>query len=98
MEIHLEIHRSLGILSKQLGVTARYLSATKFLLEIPYCTEVLKWHLAFALHGAQRVPDFLFPDDDFLPLLHSTTVLKCLQDWVHGQQALLSLVQALLDR
>lgn len=98
MEVHPEIYRSLEVLSKQLGVTARYLSATKFLLELPYCTEMLKWQLTFAKVGAQRVPDFLFGEEDFLPLLQSTPVFSCLQKGAQDAQSLLLLVRALLSR
>ncbi len=98
MEVHPEIYRSLGELSKQLGVTARYLSATKFLLELPYCTEVLKWQLTFAQIGAERVPDFLFEEDDFFPLLQSSTVTSCLQIGAQEAHSLLLLVRALLTR
>ena len=98
MEVHPDIYHSLGVLSKSLGVTTRYLSATKFLLEIPYCTEALRWHLTFSKVGAQRVPDFVFEDQDFLPLLQSQRVISCLQNWAHGAESLLLLVQAVLSR
>lgn len=98
MEVHPEIYHSLGVLSKSLGVTTRYLSATKFLLEIPFCTEALRWHLTFSKVGAQRVPDFVFEEEDFLPLLQSKRVTSCLQSWAQGAQGLLLLVQAVLSR
>ncbi len=98
MEVHPEIYHSLGVLSKSLGVTTRYLSATKFLLEIPYCTEALRWHLTFSKVGAQRVPDLIFEEEDFLPFLQSKTVISCLQSWTQGAQGLLQLVQAVVSR
>jgi hypothetical protein len=98
MEMHPGIYRCLEGLSKQLGVTARYLSATKFLLQIPYCSEMLHWQLSFARVGAQRVPDFHFPEDDWSPLVQSDDVSACLENWRLDQESLLKLMHALLSR
>jgi hypothetical protein len=97
--LHPSIHASLKSLSDQLAITCRYLSDTKFLLNIPFCQEVLTWHLSFAKPGAKHLcPDILVPDADFAPLLRSEKTLParlCAKD-VH-QKALTLLFKDLLQ-
>jgi hypothetical protein len=66
--------------------------------EIYRSLEVLSKQLTFDKVGAQRVPDFLFEEEDFLPLLQSTPVTSCLQKGAQDAQSLLLLVRALLSR
>ena len=98
MEMHPSVYKSLDVLSKELGVIARYLSATKFLLQLPYCAEILHWQLSFSRVGAERVPDFHFLEEDWIPLLQSQQVAACLQHWTLEQDRLLELVRQLLSR
>lgn len=98
--LHPDIHASLKSLSQELGITSRYLSQTKFLLDIPFCFESLSWQLGFSkLGGRYACPDILVPDAHFVPLLHSEEVLAAyLKAEELQQRGLTLLVKALLTR
>lgn len=97
--LHPSIHASLKDLSDQLAITCRYLSETKFLLNIPFCYEILTWHLSFAKPGAKHLcPDILVPDADFTPLLRSErTLAACLRAQDEQQRGLTLLIKELLQ-
>ena len=102
-DIHPAILGNLTVLSERLAVTARLLSPTKFLLELPYCMEILKWQLSFARAGSHLVPDFIFctsSPDDFSPLQGRSPALSShLQNWNEDRRDMLTLVvQALLGQ
>jgi hypothetical protein len=96
-----DILRSLSILAEQpLKITARFLSPTKFLLEIPFgLDQRLLWQLSYSRVGGQHMPDLLFGDGtaDFLPL-QSPAVASCLERWNSDNTQLASLMEAVLDR
>lgn len=74
--LHRDVHASLKDLSEALGITSRYLSHTRFLLDIPLCFESLTWQVSFTRAGASHTcADLIVPDAHFAPLLRSGKVL-----------------------
>ena len=96
-----DILRSLSILAEQpLTITARFLSPSKFLLEVPFCLDqTLLWQLSYSRVGGQYIPDLLFGDTatDFLPL-QTEAVSSCLERWDGEDTRLASLMDAVLSR
>jgi len=95
--LHPDIRASLKNLSEALGITSRYLSPSKFILNIPFCFETLTWQLSFSRPAASQCPDVLVPDQQFAPVLRSETVVAaCLNAHDVQQRGLTQYVKELL--